>query len=70
MNEMDCPIVEVTVYRSEADIKRSGTIHLSAGLQKIIIPDVSSKINQDSIRVNGRGFGSIISTDIKSKLGV
>ena len=70
MNELDCPIVEVTVYRSEADIKRTGKIHLpSSGLQKVIIPNVSSKINQDSIRVNGRGLGSIISTDIKSKLG-
>ncbi len=67
---MDCPIVEVTVYHSEADIKRAGKIHLPVGLQKVFLADVSSKINQDSIRVNGRGFGSIISTDIKSKLGV
>jgi uncharacterized protein (TIGR02231 family) len=69
MNEIDCPIVEVTVYRSEADIKRTGKIKLPVGLQKVVISDVSSKINQDSIRVNGRGLGSIISTDIKSKLG-
>jgi uncharacterized protein (TIGR02231 family) len=69
MNEMDCPIVEATIYRSEADIKRTGKIKLPAGLQKVIISDVSSKINQESIRVNGRGLGSIISTDIKSKLG-
>ncbi|MFX1519536.1 MAG: mucoidy inhibitor MuiA family protein [Promethearchaeota archaeon] len=68
-NELDCPIVEVTVYRSEVDIKRTGKIHLSIGLQKVIVPNVSSKLNQDSIRVNGRGFGSILSTDIKSKLG-
>ena len=51
MNEMDCPIVEVTVYHSEADIKRAGKIHLPVGLQKVFLADVSSKINQDSIRV-------------------
>ena len=67
-NILEAPIDYVTVYQNEADVVRKGKIKLQPGKRTIVLPDISNKINQDSVRVTGVGYGSIINVDIETIL--
>jgi uncharacterized protein (TIGR02231 family) len=61
---LDAPIVAVTVYPDRARITRRGTIALSAGRHRVLVEPLPSSLDEDSIRVGGRGQALVLGVDV------
>ncbi|WP_103867621.1 DUF4140 domain-containing protein [Aquimarina sp. I32.4] len=59
--KIDSSIKEVTVYLAGAQIKRTATVHLIPGTNEIILHDLSSNIDENSIQISGLQNTSILS---------
>jgi len=64
--KVNSKIDHVTVFTSGAQIERSGTFKLSAGLSEIIFEGVSPYINTKSLQA--RGFGKFIILDVQFRV--
>ncbi len=51
----DLVVTEVTIYADRAEVKRLVETKLVKGRNEIIVRNVSSFIDRDSVRVDGRG---------------
>ncbi|XP_065179387.1 protein F37C4.5-like [Sycon ciliatum] len=54
-----CPVSEVVVYLDRADVTREVKVELSVGENEIVVKQLSSAVDSDSIRVEGRGCATI-----------
>ena len=61
--EIKTKITAVTVYRDGARVERSGSITLQPGVHKLGVPKLTQFLDKESVRVQGRGYASIISFD-------
>ncbi|XP_078001412.1 protein F37C4.5-like isoform X4 [Glandiceps talaboti] len=50
-----CPVVSVVVYQDRAEVTRSVVTNLEKGENEVILKKLSSSIDKDSIRVEGKG---------------
>lgn len=50
-------ISTVTVYADQAQVTRKGTVNLKAGLNLVSIDNLPLTLNQESLRVSGKGTG-------------
>ncbi len=57
--DVDSRISQVTVYPDSALITRTGTIELAVGPQEISFADIIPDIDEDSLRVSGKGTASV-----------
>ncbi len=51
--KVNLPITEVTVFLNQAQVTRSGEVQLSAGKQQVVLNGITSRINPNSIIVEG-----------------
>jgi uncharacterized protein (TIGR02231 family) len=66
MPALDAPITAVTVYTNRARVTRVGKIAVSPGEQTISIVNLPITVEEDSVRVSGRGAGiRILSVDVR-----
>mmetsp|Transcript_3858 Transcript_3858/g.10588 ORF Transcript_3858/g.10588 Transcript_3858/m.10588 type:complete len:638 (-) Transcript_3858:297-2210(-) len=57
----ECPVSTVTVFRDRAEVTRRIVVEPEApGLFDVVMEEVTSKINEDSIRVKGTGHVTIL----------
>lgn len=57
--DVDSHISQVTVYPDSALITRTGTVELAVGPQEISFADIIPDIDEDSLRVSGKGTASV-----------
>jgi len=57
--DVDSRISQVTVYPDSALITRTATVELAVGAQEISFADIIPDIDEDSLRVSGRGTVSV-----------
>ena len=64
--ELKTEIISATVYKGQAQVKRSGTISLQSGQVRIFCDDLPSSFDAASLQVEGHGTAnvSIIGTDV------
>lgn len=55
---------EVTIYQSGVQITEEGSVVLEKGNHSLLIPELSSSIDKESIRVKGTGNGKIVNIEI------
>jgi uncharacterized protein (TIGR02231 family) len=60
MVKIEAPIAEVTVYTDRARITRRGSVHLTAGEHNLTLDGLPTTIQDDSVRVSGRGANARI----------
>jgi uncharacterized protein (TIGR02231 family) len=60
MVKIEAPIAEVTVYSDRARITRRGSVHLTAGEHNLTLDGLPTTIQDDSVRVSGRGANARI----------
>jgi uncharacterized protein (TIGR02231 family) len=58
---VDSKIKQVTVFRSGAQVTRTGTVSLPAGNLVLLLADLPERLNPQSIQVNGKGKFTILS---------
>lgn len=46
----DCPIESVVVYGDRAEVKRAVTVNLVPGENEVVVGDLTSEIDRNSIR--------------------
>lgn len=63
--EIQTQVTKATVFTDRAILLRSGTATLEAGKQTILLSALPDKLNEDSVRVNGRGTGKLLIEDFK-----
>jgi len=56
-------IKNVTVFLSGAQIERTGTMYLGAGNYDIVVEDLPTSINSNTIQVNGKGNLTVLSVE-------
>jgi uncharacterized protein (TIGR02231 family) len=61
---VDAPIVAVAVYPDRARVTRRGTITVPAGDQTVYIEPLPLALEQDSVRVAGRGPATVLGVDL------
>ncbi len=61
--ELKSEIKEVTVFQSGAQVYKTGSTYLNAGVADIVISDLPRSINQQSIQVKGFGDLTILSVN-------
>lgn len=61
--ELNSNIKEVTVFQKGAQVFRVGSTYLNPGVTDIVLTDLSSNINQQSIQVKGFGNFTILSVN-------
>ncbi|MFI5148238.1 MAG: DUF4139 domain-containing protein [Bacteroidia bacterium] len=61
--ELKTSLTDVTVFRTGAQVKRSGSVMIPAGEQEIRISDATSLLNKESIQVKGEGDFTILSVN-------
>jgi uncharacterized protein (TIGR02231 family) len=61
---LEAPITAVTVYPGQARITRRTTVALEAGQQRVEVGGLPLSLQQDSVRVNGRGPATVLGVDI------
>jgi uncharacterized protein (TIGR02231 family) len=64
--KLETTIDKVVVFLDGARIYRSGKTNLKKGLQKVRIVGLTKKLRKDSVRVSGKGKGSLGSIDVES----
>jgi uncharacterized protein (TIGR02231 family) len=55
MQQLNTSLKAVTVYPDRARVIRQGTLHLEPGLQSLIISELPTQLNPDSLRAVARG---------------
>ncbi len=63
----DLPCVKVLVYQDRAEDKRLIKAKLKKGENELVINNVSNNIDQDSVRVEGRGDATVLDVVCKNK---
>ncbi|HET6294020.1 MAG TPA: DUF4139 domain-containing protein [Kribbella sp.] len=61
---VDAPIVAVVVYPDRARITRRGTITAPAGDQTVYVESLPLALQEDSVRVSGRGPATVLGVDV------
>ncbi|TCC63342.1 mucoidy inhibitor MuiA family protein [Kribbella pittospori] len=61
---VDAPIAAVTVYRDRARVTRRGTITVPAGDQTVYVEPLPLALQEDSVRVSGRGPATVLGVDL------
>ncbi|SCL17477.1 conserved hypothetical protein [Micromonospora pallida] len=61
---VDAPIVAVTVYADRARVTRCGTVPLVAGEHRLRIGPLPLGLRRDSLRVGGRGPATVLGVDL------
>ena len=61
---MDAPIVAVVVYPDRARITRRGRIKAPAGDQTVYVESLPVALQEDSVRVSGRGPATVLGVDV------
>ncbi len=64
MTELDAPIVAVAVYPDRARVTRRGRLTLSAGDQTVYVDSLPLALQDDSVRVAGRGPATVLGVDL------
>jgi uncharacterized protein (TIGR02231 family) len=67
MLPLDAPISVVTVYTDRARITRSGNVTVVGGEQTLLLPNLPMSLEEESVRVSGRGAGiRILGVEVKT----
>ena len=61
---LEAPIVAVAVYPDRARVTRRGRITLAAGDQRVLVEPLPQGLQQDSVRVAGRGPATVLGVDV------
>ena len=64
---VDAPIVAVTVYPDRARVTRRGTITVPAGDQTVYVEPLPLALQDDSVRVAGRGPATVLGVDVATR---
>jgi uncharacterized protein (TIGR02231 family) len=64
---VDAPIAAVTVYPDRARITRRGKITVPAGDQTVYVEPLPLALEEDSVRVAGRGPATVLGVDIATR---
>ncbi|MET7280514.1 mucoidy inhibitor MuiA family protein [Kribbella sp. NPDC005582] len=64
MTELEAPIVAVAVYPDRARVTRRGRITLPAGDQTVSVDSLPLGLQEDSVRVSGRGPATVLGVDV------
>ena len=64
---VDAPIVAVTVYPGRARVTRRGQITVPAGDQTVYVEPLPLSLEEDSIRVAGRGPATVLGVDVATQ---
>jgi uncharacterized protein (TIGR02231 family) len=64
--KIDTVIERVIVYLDGARIYRSGSIELAKGQQRVQISGLTKNLRKDSVRVSGKGKGSLGAIDVEA----
>ncbi|MFF0342721.1 mucoidy inhibitor MuiA family protein [Kribbella sp. NPDC004875] len=64
---VDAPIVGVTVYPDRARVTRRGRIAVPAGDQTVYVEPLPLSLEQDSVRVSGRGPATVLGVDVATQ---
>jgi uncharacterized protein (TIGR02231 family) len=67
LNARDIPIKSVTVFTDRAEVNRNFRVSLKPGLNEIRLENVAGSIEQQSIRVDGKGPAAIHEVKFESK---
>jgi hypothetical protein len=66
----ELPLKNVTVFTDRAEIKRVFTVELQEGLTDVVVENVASTIDSDSVRVDGLGTATIHEVQFKDDYAV
>ncbi|MFI5736366.1 mucoidy inhibitor MuiA family protein [Kribbella sp. NPDC051587] len=61
---LDAPIVAVAVYPDRARVTRRGRLTLPAGDQTVYVDSLPLGLQEDSVRVSGRGPATVLGVDV------
>src|SRR5689334_18700794 len=64
MTELDAPIVAVAVYPDRARVTRRGRLVVPAGDQSVSVDSLPLGLQEDSVRVAGRGPATVLGVDV------
>lgn len=64
MTELEAPIVAVAVYPDRARVTRRGRLTLPAGDQTVYVDSLPLALQDDSVRVAGRGPATVLGVDL------
>ncbi len=64
MTELEAPIVAVAVYPDRARVTRRGRITVPAGDQTVSVDSLPLGLQEDSVRVAGRGPATVLGVDV------
>ena len=64
---VDAPIVAVTVYPDRARITRRGRLMVPAGDQTVYVEPLPLLLQDDSVRVSGRGPATVLGVDVATQ---
>ncbi|WDZ88216.1 DUF4139 domain-containing protein [Micromonospora cathayae] len=67
MEDLDAPIVAVTVYADRARVTRRATVALPAGEHRLSIGPLPLGLRRDSLRVGGRGPATVLGVDLATR---
>lgn len=65
--QIDAPIVAVTVYADRARVTRRGLARLAAGQHRLRIGPLPLGLRRDSLRVSGRGPATVLGVDLATR---
>lgn len=64
---LDAPVNEVVVYRDQAQVQRSGSVKLAAGLNEVSISGLPRQLRDESLQVTGHGMAvTLLDTQIET----
>ena len=64
---VDAPIAAVTVYPDRARVTRRGKITVPAGDQMVYVEPLPLALQEDSVRVSGRGPATVLGVDVATR---
>ncbi|TDU83928.1 uncharacterized protein (TIGR02231 family) [Kribbella voronezhensis] len=64
---VDAPIVAVVVYPDRARVTRRGRITVPAGDQTVYVEPLPLALQEDSVRVSGRGPATVVGVDVATR---
>lgn len=64
---LDAPIVAVAVYPDRARVTRRGRIKVPAGDQQVYVEPLPLGLEEDSVRVSGRGPATVLGVDLTTR---
>jgi|1186.fasta_scaffold12573_2 uncharacterized protein (TIGR02231 family) len=64
---LDAPIVAVSVYPDRARVTRRGAITVPAGDQTVYVEPLPLALQEDSVRVAGRGPATVLGVDVATR---